>query len=229
MKTTILFLSFIFALSSCSNAADNDPVLNGGKDGLQTVRTNANQTDPNISNQKIQTNAVAYFASGCFWCVEAVFESVKGVGGVVSGYSGGKASDAKYELVSAGRTNHAEAVAVHYDSTKIDYPTLLMVFFGSHDPTTLNQQGPDRGKQYRSSIFYLNNKEKVLAESYVKELLEKGTFSKITTEIVPFEAFYDAEDYHQDYEHKNPDNGYVKAVSVPRLNKFKSKFPELLK
>lgn len=213
MKTTILFLSFIFTLSSCSNAADSYPVSNGG--------TNA--------NQKIQTNAVAYFASGCFWCVEAIFESVKGVGDVVSGYSGGKAANAKYELVSAGRTNHAEAVAVHYDSTQIDYPTLLQVFFGSHDPTTLNQQGPDKGRQYRSSIFYRNAKEKELAKSYIKELLSDKVFPKITTEVVPFEAFYAAEDYHQDYEHKNPNNGYVKAVSVPRLNKFKSKYPELLK
>ncbi|RYM33966.1 peptide-methionine (S)-S-oxide reductase [Brumimicrobium glaciale] len=225
MKTTILFLSFIFTLSSCSNAANDNPVSNGGStDGLQTVRIDANQTDP-----AIQSNSIAYFASGCFWCVEAVFESVIGVGDVISGYSGGKASDAKYELVSAGRTNHAEAVAVHYDSTKIDYTTLLKVFFGSQDPTTLNQQGPDRGKQYRSSIFYRNAKEKDLSEQYVAELLKQGTFSKITTEIVPFEAFYAAEDYHQNYEHKNPDNGYVKAVSVPRLNKFKAKFPELLK
>lgn len=229
MKTTILFLSFIFAISSCSGAADNNPVSNAGSDGLQTVRTDANQTGLNISNQKNQTNAVAYFASGCFWCVEAVFESVIGVGDVVSGYSGGKASDAKYELVSAGRTNHAEAVAVYYDSTKTDYPTMLKVFFGSHDPTTLNQQGPDKGKQYRSSIFYRNAKEKQMAEKYVAELLKKGTFSKITTEIVPFEAFYAAEDYHQNYERNNPNNGYVKAVSVPRLNKFKAKFPELLK
>jgi peptide-methionine (S)-S-oxide reductase len=201
-----------------------------GKGDLQIAPTvTTNQTDPINSNQKISTNAVAYFASGCFWCVEAVFESVIGVGDVISGYSGGKASDAKYELVSAGRTNHAEAVAVHYDSTKIDYTTLLKVFFGSQDPTALNQQGPDRGKQYRSSIFYRNSKEKDLSEQYVAELLKKGTFSKITTEIVPFEAFYAAEDYHQNYEHKNPDNGYVKAVSVPRLNKFKAKFPELLK
>ncbi|WP_107039539.1 peptide-methionine (S)-S-oxide reductase MsrA [Brumimicrobium mesophilum] len=221
MKTTILFLSFIFALSSCSNAADNYPVSNGEID--------ASKIEHSDVNQNIETNSVAYFASGCFWCVESVFESVIGVGDVISGYSGGNATDAKYELVSAGRTNHAEAVEVHYDSTKVDYPTLLKVFFGSHDPTTLNQQGPDKGRQYRSSIFYRNDKEKELAQNYVKELLNKGTFSKITTEIVPFNAFYDAEDYHQDFEHNNPNNGYVKAVSIPRLNKFKSKYPELLK
>lgn len=221
MKTTILFLSFIFALSSCSNAADNYPVSNGESDGSQIEHTDV--------NQNIETNSVAYFASGCFWCVESVFESVKGVGDVISGYSGGKSSNANYKMVSAGRTNHAEAVAVHYDSTEIDYPTLLKVFFGSHDPTTLNQQGPDKGRQYRSSIFYRNDKEKELAQNYVQELLKNGTFPKITTEIVPLDAFYEAEAYHQDYEHKNPNNGYVKAVSIPRLNKFKAKYPELLK
>ncbi len=229
MKKALLFFSFIFTLSGCSNAADSNPVSNGSTNGLQTVRANTNENGPANSNQKIPTNTVAYFASGCFWCVEAIFESVKGVGDVVSGYSGGKVSDAKYELVSAGKTNHAEAVAVHYDSTKTDYPTLLRVFFGSHDPTILNQQGPDKGRQCRSSIFYRNAKEKELAEQYVQELLKKGVFSKITTEIVPFDAFYAAEDYHQNFERNNPNNSYVKAVSVPRLNRFKSKYPELLK
>lgn len=172
----------------------------------------------------------AYFASGCFWCVEAIFESVIGVEEVISGYSGGRAVNANYKAVSAGWTNHAEAVEVYYDSTMIDYPTLLQVFFGSHDPTTLNQQGPDRGPQYRSAIFYLNNKEKSIAESYKSQLQESGIFSKnIVTEVVPFEAFYDAEDYHQDFERRNPNQGYVKAVSIPRLNKFKKKFPDLLK
>jgi peptide-methionine (S)-S-oxide reductase len=221
MKTTILFLSFIFTIASCSGTPSKATDSKGeSSNEAQSAHKKA---------QNVQTNTVAYFASGCFWCVEAVFESVIGVGDVISGYSGGSAADANYELVSAGRTNHAESVAVHYDSTKIDYPTLLKVFFGSHDPTTLNQQGPDRGKQYRSSIFYRNLKEKERALNYVQELLKKGTFSKITTEIVPFEAFYAAEDYHQNYEHNNPNNGYIKSVSVPRLNRFKAKFPELLK
>ena len=204
----------MFAVSSCSGTS-NDEVVS--------------KSDSKDVLLKVRTNSVAYFASGCFWCVEAVFESVIGVGDVVSGYSGGKSSDAKYELVSAGKTDHTESVAVYYDSTKIDYPTLFKVFFGSHDPTTLNQQGPDRGRQYRSSIFYRNNKEKEMAEKYVQELLNKKVYSKITTEIVPFQAFYPAEDYHQNYERNHPNNSYVKNVSVPRLNKFKEKFPELLK
>ena len=185
--------------------------------------------DSNSTLENVETNAVAYFASGCFWCVEAVFESVEGVGDVISGYSGGKKATANYSAVSAGRTDHAESVAVHYDSTKIDYPTLLKVFFGSHDPTTLNQQGPDRGTQYRSAIFYRNAKEKELAQNYIQTLLSNKIFPQITTEVVSFEAFYPAEDYHQNYERRNPNNGYVRSVSIPRLNRFKSKFPELLK
>lgn len=182
-----------------------------------------------VNLKEVETNAVAYFASGCFWCVEAIFESVEGVGDVISGYAGGKKSTANYSDVSAGRTDHAESVAVYYDSSVVDYPTLLKVFFGSHDPTTLNRQGPDRGTQYRSAIFYRNEKEKELAKNYISELLEDGVYPKITTEVVPFEAFYPAEDYHQNYERRNPENSYVQSVSIPRLNKFKRKYPELLK
>jgi peptide-methionine (S)-S-oxide reductase len=181
------------------------------------------------STKKIKTNAVAYFASGCFWCVEAVFESVKGVGEVESGYAGGSANDAEYEKVSSGRTKHAESVKVYYDSTIVSYSTLLKVFFGSHDPTTLNQQGPDRGTQYRSVIFYQNEKEKKLANQYIAQLLKDKTFTRITTEVVPFDKFYLAEEYHQNYERLNPNQGYVRAVSIPRLNAFKAKYPELLK
>lgn len=171
----------------------------------------------------------AYFASGCFWCVEAIFESVRGVKEVISGYSGGAKSDANYNEVSAGRTDHAEAVEVYFDSD-VDYQTLLEVFFGSHDPTTLNRQGPDRGAQYRSAIFYQNQSEKELAESYIAKLTEEKVFDdKIVTEVVPLEAFYQAEDYHQDYERHNPNNPYVRSVSIPRLKRFQAKFPHLLK
>jgi len=172
----------------------------------------------------------AYFASGCFWCVEAVFESVEGVGEVVSGYAGGEAKTANYGAVSSGRTKHAEAVEVFYDADVVSYETLLKVFFGSQDPTTLNQQGPDRGPQYRSSIFYKNEAEKVAAEAYIKELTEAKVYdAPIVTEVVPFEKFYDAEEYHQDFERKNPNQGYVRAVSIPRLKAFQKKFPDLLK
>lgn len=172
----------------------------------------------------------AYFASGCFWCVEAVFESVKGVEEAVSGYAGGDEKNPTYEQVSAGTTGHAESVEVYYDSTMIDYPTLLEVFFGSHDPTTLNRQGPDAGTQYRSAIFYQNDQEKQLAEDYIKNLKETGAFDgPITTEVSALKKFYPAEDYHQNYEEKNPNNPYVRAVSVPRLKKFQNSHKELLK
>ncbi len=172
----------------------------------------------------------AYFASGCFWCVEAIFESVTGVEEVVSGYSGGDQSTATYSMVSSERTKHAEAVEVYYNPDEVSYETLLKVFFGSHDPTTPNRQGPDAGPQYRSAIFYRNAEEKAAAEAYIKELEEARTFgSKIVTEVAAFDAFYAAEDYHQNYERLNPGNPYVQNVSIPRLRKFQAKFPELLK
>jgi peptide-methionine (S)-S-oxide reductase len=174
---------------------------------------------------------VAYFASGCFWCVEAIFESVDGVDEVISGYIGGKADRANYDDVSSGYTDHAESVKIFYDSTKIDYNTLLKVFFGSHDPTTLNRQGPDFGRQYRSAIFYNNSFEKKLAEGYIEKLYEDNIFQKgtITTEIAELDAFYPAEDYHQDFEKRNPNQSYIRAVSIPRLKKFQKAYPELLK
>ncbi len=183
---------------------------------------------PNVDLSNYET---AVFASGCFWCVEAVFESVNGVSEVISGYSGGISDDAFYPQVSAGSTDHAEAVEVYYDPTVIDYNTLLKVFFGSHDPTTLNRQGPDAGRQYRSAIFYKNETEKQQAEAYIKSLYDDGSYKQgsITTELSLLNAFYPAEDYHQDFERKNPNQGYVRAVSVPRLNKFLAKYPELLK
>jgi peptide-methionine (S)-S-oxide reductase len=212
MKSIILSL-FVFGAMACQNTTAN-------------VTAESPET---ISQKPIKTNAVAYFASGCFWCVEAVFESVKGVGEVESGYAGGSKEDATYEKVSSGNTKHAEAVKVYYDSTIVSYSTLLKVFFGSHDPSTLNQQGPDRGTQYRSAIFYQNDGEKQPADEYIAQLLKEKKFSRITTEIVPYEKFYIAEAYHQNYERLNPNQGYVRAVSIPRLNAFKAKYPELLK
>ena len=174
--------------------------------------------------------SIAYFASGCFWCVEAVFENVKGVEEAISGYSGGSKKNPTYEEICTGTLRHAEAVEVHYDANVVDYATLLKVFFGSQDPTTPNRQGPDRGPQYRSIAFYQSAGEKQLIEDYIAELDNSGTFSaKIVTEVVPFDVFYRAEEYHQDFERRNPNQGYVRAVSIPRLLKFEKKFPELLK
>ncbi|WP_046745309.1 peptide-methionine (S)-S-oxide reductase MsrA [Kordia zhangzhouensis] len=183
-----------------------------------------------LSHEQLETYETAYFASGCFWCVEAIFESVKGVKEVVSGYAGGKAETANYQMVSAGKTNHAEAVKVYYDSKVVSYETLVKVFFGSHDPTTLNRQGPDYGRQYRSAIFYKNSHEKKVIDQYISQLQKDQVFNgRITTEVTPYTAFYDAEEYHQDYEANNPNNPYIRNVSIPRLKRFQKKFPELLK
>lgn len=214
----ILMLMAVFGMA-CSPAPQGDGNASNGKIPVQKV-----------SQENLDKLSKAYFASGCFWCVEAIYESVEGVGEVVSGYAGGKESTATYERVSSGRTKHAEAVMVYYDPKVVSYETLVKVFFGSHDPTTANAQGPDHGPQYRSAIFYQNETEKTIVRNYIAQLeKEKAYKGSITTELAPFEAFFDAEEYHQDFERRNPNQGYVKAVSVPRLNRFKAKFPELLK
>lgn len=171
----------------------------------------------------------AYFASGCFWCVEAVYESLTGVEEVISGYSGGTQQNPTYEQVGSGRTGHAEAVEVYYDPSKIDFKTLVEVFYDSQDPTTIGQK-PDFGSQYRSIIFYQNDSEKNIAEAYMDSLTKAKIYTKpIVTEIVPFEKFWEAEGYHQNYEKLNPYQPYVVGVSIPRLKRFQAKHPELLK
>lgn len=181
--------------------------------------------------QELENYETAYFASGCFWCVEAIFESVKGVKEVVSGYAGGTQENPTYEQVGGGRTDHAEAVEVYYDPKVISFTTLVQVFFGSHDPTTLNQQGPDKGPQYRSIAFYKNGKQKEIIEGYIKALKDQDVYQgePITTEVSEFTKFYEAEEYHQDYERKHPNNSYITNVSIPRLNRFKDNFSEYLK
>ena len=173
--------------------------------------------------------AVAYFASGCFWCVEAIFESVIGVEEAVSGYAGGKTLNPTYEKIGTGKTGHSETVAVYYNPKKVRFKTLVDVFFGSHNPTTVNGQHPDYGTQYRSIAFYKTQNEKKIIEEAIVKLNAEVYNRKIVTEVILFTKFYKAEDYHQDFERRNPNQGYVKAVSVPRLNKFKKKFPHLLK
>ena len=171
----------------------------------------------------------AYFASGCFWCVESIYESLIGVSEVESGYSGGSTNNPTYYTVLTGLTGHAEAIKVYYDAEQISFKELVKVFFGSHDPTTLNRQGPDKGTHYRSIAFYSNDDEKKIIKNEIDRLLKNKTYPKIVTEVKKFKKFYLAEDYHQDYKEKNPNNAYIWNVSVPRINKFKSKFSELLK
>ena len=171
----------------------------------------------------------AYFASGCFWCVESIYESLIGVSEVESGYSGGSTNNPTYYTVLTGLTGHAEAIKVYYDAEQISFKELVKVFFGSHDPTTLNRQGPDKGTHYRSIAFYSNDDEKKIIDDEIDRLLKNKTYPKIVTEVKKFKKFYLAEDYHQDYKEKNPNNAYIWNVSVPRINKFKSKYSELLK
>lgn len=184
-----------------------------------------------LSPQQLSKYETAYFASGCFWCVEAIFESVKGVKEVVSGYAGGEQKNPTYEEVGYGKTDHAEAVEVYYDPKVISFTQLVQVFFGSHDPTQLNRQGPDRGRQYRSIAFYKNEDEKKIIESYIKALVDNKVYDNdpITTEVTPYTVFYKAESYHQDYEKNNPNNSYIRNVSIPRLNRFKANFGDYLK
>jgi peptide-methionine (S)-S-oxide reductase len=170
----------------------------------------------------------AYFASGCFWCVEAIFESVKGVYFAESGYCGGATKNPTYEQICTGQTGHAETVKVVYNPKQVSYETLLRVFFNSHDPSTLNKQGPDEGTQYRSAIFYQSPAEKTIAQTYIQRLKNNKTFFKVTTTLEPLTKFYKAEEYHQNFEERNPTHPYVQAVSLPRLRKFKKTSPQLL-
>ena len=181
------------------------------------------------ANQIKKSDKVAYFASGCFWCVEAIFESVEGVSEAVSGYAGGFTKNPTYQSIGTGETGHAEAVAVYYDPEKVSFKTLVDVFFGSHDPTTKNGQYPDFGSQYRSIAFYSTNEEKVIIETTINKLNKQVYNNKIVTEVTKHSKFYEAEEYHQNYEKRNPYNSYVRNVSIPRLKRFQKKFPQLLK
>ena len=191
---------------------------------------NAPATLPAETELKAAGLETATFASGCFWCTEAIFERVQGVDKVISGYSGGKEKKPTYEQVSYGKTGHAEAVQVYYNPKVITYPELVEIFFATHDPTTLNRQGPDIGPQYRSAIFYRTNAEKQQAQDYVKKLeAERKYKNRIVTEIQPFTAFWPAEGYHQDYYQHHPDESYIVNVSAPKVRKFEKEFKHKLK
>lgn len=162
------------------------------------------------------------FAGGCFWCVEAVFEEIDGVVEALSGYAGGTADTANYKAVSSGRTDHAEVVKIIYDADRVALEDLLRVHFATHDPTTLNRQGNDIGPQYRSSIFYANDEERQIAEAFIADLGEAGVFGKpIVTKLEPLDAFYMAEGYHQNYACRNPNNPYIRGVSLPKVDKVR--------
>ena len=164
----------------------------------------------------------AYFASGCFWCVEAIFETIPGVIDATSGYCGGETENPTYRDICSGLTGHAETVEVTFSEKNVSYETLLEVFFASHDPETLNRQGPDEGTQYRSAIFYTDLFQKQKAEAYIIQLVAESKFKRITTSVEEMKVFYPAETYHQDFEKNNPNHPYIQSVSKARkLNFFK--------
>jgi peptide-methionine (S)-S-oxide reductase len=183
--------------------------------------------DTPISSQKGEQTAV--FAGGCFWGIQAVFQHVKGVISATSGYSGGAAKTAEYELVSSGETGHAESVKVVYDPSQITYGQLLRVFFSvAHDPTQLNRQGPDTGSQYRSVVFYSTDEQKRIAEAYIAQLGQTKVYSnKIVTQVVPLQGFYAAEAYHQDYAIRHPNQPYIVYNDAPKVEHLREQLPEL--
>ncbi len=213
----MFFVSACLALSLNSCAQNN-------------VKNETTQLPKTKENKDLSKYSQATFAAGCFWCEEAVFESVKGVQEAVSGYAGGTEQNPTYEEVGSGSTGHAETVNVYYDSSKISYETLLKVYFASEDPTQVNGQGPDQGTQYRSIIFYRNPAEKKQAEDYIATLNASGKYNKpIAAQVVPFVKFWEAEAYHQNYVVLNPNQPYVVHESIPRIKRFQAQVPELIK
>ena len=214
MKIILSLLSFL-SINSCFT---------------ETKSSKEIQKNISLNNQTSKEFKKAYFASGCFWCVESIYESVLGVEEVYSGYAGGETENPSYEKILTGKTGHAEAVEVIYNPKIISFENLVQIFFGTHDPTTLNRQGPDKGSQYRSIAFYQNENEKKIIESYIDYLIRNKSFkNKIVTEVKAIKKFFRAEEYHQNFENKNPYNPYIINVSIPRLKKFQKKYSEFLK
>ncbi len=173
---------------------------------------------------------IAIFGGGCFWCTEAVFKMLKGVSSVLPGYAGGKTEDPTYDQVSTGKTGHAEVIQIKYDPAQVSYKNLLTVFFGSHDPTTLNRQGNDVGTQYRSIVFYTTPEQKQEAENFIRNInASSSAGNSAVTEVVPLVKFHEAENYHRDYFATHPGNPYCELVINPKLEKVQKKYAELLK
>lgn len=212
MKINFIILGFLLAALGCQSQPESK------KTTKEMVQINEEGLD------------TAILGAGCFWCVEAVFQRIDGVEKVISGYSGGFIKNPPYREVCEGTTGHAEVCLIKYDPKKVSFTTLLSVFWQTHNPTTLNRQGNDVGTQYRSSIFYLNEEQKQLAEKYKKELSESGAFTDpIVTEITAYTNFYPAEDYHQNYYNDNTSQGYCQFVIAPKLEKFEKVFGDKLR
>ena len=227
LKLTAITL-LLTIMASCQNKSSKNIVQHKKKISDTELRKIEVLTQDPVVVPLENGKAKAYFASGCFWCVEAVYESIIGVEEVISGYSGGYTDHPTYEKSNTGRTGHAEAVEVIYDPEKVSFSTLVDVYFGSQNPTQVNGQGGDRGSQYRSIIFYQNDEQKEIIVGKKKALADKLQ-SIIAAEVYPFVKFWIAEDYHQNYERLHPNNPYIRNVSIPRLKRFQKKFPELIK
>jgi peptide-methionine (S)-S-oxide reductase len=215
MKTIITLILFTYSLISCSQN-----------------KVNSTKTQPKtiMENNNTNNNAIATFGGGCFWCTEAVFQRMKGVDTVISGYSGGKTNNPTYKEICTGTTGHAEVIQIHYNPAEVTFEDLLEVFFNTHDPTTLNRQGNDVGTQYRSVIFFNNETEKETAVAYIKQLSGSGIFSSpIVTEVSPLGKFYPAEDYHQNYFNQNGNQPYCSYVVRPKVEKFEKLYKNKLK
>ncbi|MEY3678146.1 MAG: peptide-methionine (S)-S-oxide reductase MsrA [Bacteroidota bacterium] len=208
MKKSILVLLLATAVVACN---------------AQTKKSGAGIQKVNLNPPK--GKAIAAFAEGCFWCSEKIFESVNGIDSVIAGYAGGTKAYPTYEEVSSETTGHAESVLVYYNPQKISYRELVKIFFASHDPTTKDQQGPDVGASYRSVLFYRNAEEKQRATLTIQELSRTGQFKRpIVTELKPLNEFWRAEEYHQDFAKKNPNQSYIRNVSNPRYEQFKKNY-----
>jgi peptide-methionine (S)-S-oxide reductase len=215
IKTITYAWALLFSLGAC---AQSEPTAQ------------ANNASLNLLETKNYTMEIATFGNGCFWCTEAIFQNLKGVEKVVSGYSGGHVDNPTYKQVCAGTTGHAEVIQIAYDPAVISFDELLEVFWKTHDPTTPNRQGNDVGPQYRSAVFYHDDTQKEKAEKYKKELNEAGAYDKpIVTEITAFEKFYPAEDYHQNYFNLNGSQPYCSFVIRPKVEKFEKVFKDKLK
>ena len=195
-----------------------------------TIITTFGQTTKLNNSKTMKTSETAILANGCFWCTEAIFQLLNGVESVTSGYTGGTFKNPTYNEITTGRTGHAEAIEIKFDSSKISYSELLEVFFSTHDPTTLNRQGYDVGTQYRSAIFYNSETQKKVAEEFIKVLSEAKVFDNpIVTEVTKLDVFYKAENYHQNYYNNNKTQGYCVAVINPKLEKFLKQFKSKIK
>lgn len=230
-RRSLLILSLLTLLPGCAMQT----LARTGDSPQQTNKSNDKKANKKMLTEPApikvpEGKAIATLGAGCFWCVEAIFQDLKGVEKVESGYAGGNVVNPSYEDVCTGTTGHAESIQITFDPKVIAYRDLLHIFFTTHDPTTLNRQGADSGTQYRSAIFFHNADQKKVAEEVIKEVTAEKIYSNpIVTEVTPYSNFYKAEGYHQNYYKSNPNQGYCRIVIAPKVIKFRQKYSQLLK